>query len=38
VVADVAAFVAELRGVSAEVLAEQTSANFFRLFARQIQR
>lgn len=37
-VADVAAFVAELRGVSAEALAEQTSANFFRLFARQIQR
>lgn len=37
-VADVAAFVAELRGVSAETLAEQTTANFFRLFGRQIQR
>lgn len=32
-VADVARFVAELRGVSTELLAEQTSENFFRLFA-----
>ncbi|WP_024871069.1 TatD family hydrolase [Tolumonas lignilytica] len=31
-VADVARFVAELRGVSPELLAEQTSENFFRLF------
>lgn len=36
-VADVAKFVAELRGVSTESLAEQTSENFFRLFA-QAQR
>ena len=36
-VADVAKFIAELRGVSAESLAEQTSENFFRLFA-QAQR
>lgn len=33
-VADTAAFVAGLRDVSPEALAEQTSANFFRLFAR----
>jgi TatD DNase family protein len=31
-VADTAAFVAQLRGVTAEQLAEQTTANFFRLF------
>lgn len=31
-VADVARFVAELRGISPELLAEQTSENFFRLF------
>ena len=31
-VADTAAFVAELRGEELEVLAEQTTANFFRLF------
>lgn len=36
-VADVAAFVAALRGIPAETLAEQTSANFFRLFGSQIQ-
>ena len=33
-VADTAAFVADLRGVAASALAEQTSANFFRLFAK----
>ncbi|WP_114227870.1 MULTISPECIES: TatD family hydrolase [Sphingomonas] len=33
-VADTAAFVAGLRDVSPKVLAEQTSANFFRLFAK----
>jgi TatD DNase family protein len=33
-VADTAAFVAGLRGVSPEALAEQTSANFFRLFSK----
>lgn len=33
-VADTAAFVAGLRGVSVEQLAEQTSANFFRLFSK----
>jgi len=36
-VADTAAFVAGLRGVSPEALAEQTSANFFRLFAKAAQ-
>ncbi len=36
-VADVAKFIAELRGVSTESLAEQTSENFFRLFS-QAQR
>lgn len=33
-VREVAAFIAELRGLSFESLAEQTSENFFRLFAR----
>jgi TatD DNase family protein len=33
-VADTAAYLAELRGVSAEALAESTTANFYRLFAR----
>jgi TatD DNase family protein len=33
-VADTARFVAELRGVDVETLAEQTSANFFNLFAK----
>jgi TatD DNase family protein len=33
-VADTARFVAELRGVSAEVLAQQTTANFARLFSK----
>lgn len=33
-VADTAAFVANLRGVDPELLAKQTTANFFRLFAR----
>lgn len=33
-VTDTARFVAGLRGVSTEILAEQTTANFFRLFAR----
>jgi TatD DNase family protein len=33
-VADTAAFVAELRGTSAEQLAASTSANFFRLFGK----
>ena len=33
-VADTARFVAELRGVSPEVLARQTTANFARLFAK----
>ena len=33
-VADTAAFVAELRGEEAELLAEATTANFFRLFSR----
>lgn len=33
-VADTAAFVAELRGEAPEALAESTTANFFRLFAR----
>ncbi|MBI2379901.1 MAG: TatD family hydrolase [Gammaproteobacteria bacterium] len=33
-VSDVARFVAELRGMSYEALAEQTTANFLRLFAR----
>lgn len=37
-VAAVAKFLAELRGVSVETLCEQTSANFFRLFAEQIHR
>lgn len=32
-VADVARFIAELKGVSPEVLGEQTSANFYRLFS-----
>ena len=32
-VADVAKFIAELRGVSPDTLAEQTSENFFRLFS-----
>jgi TatD DNase family protein len=36
-VADVAAFIAELRGVTVETLAAQTSENFFRLFS-QAQR
>lgn len=36
-VADVAAFIAELRGVAVETLAAQTSENFFRLFS-QAQR
>jgi TatD DNase family protein len=31
-VADTAAFLADLRGIAPEVLAEQTTANFFRLF------
>jgi TatD DNase family protein len=35
-VADTAAFVAELRGVSSEQLAEQTTANFFRLFLKAV--
>ena len=33
-VADTAAFVAELRGEASEALAEATTANFFRLFAK----
>jgi TatD DNase family protein len=33
-VADTAAFLAQLRGVPVETLAEQTRANFFRLFAK----
>ena len=33
-VADTAAFVAELRGIAVEALAEATTANFFRLFAK----
>jgi TatD DNase family protein len=33
-VADTAAFVAELRGEDPESLAEETTANFFRLFSR----
>ncbi|CAA9490191.1 MAG: Uncharacterized metal-dependent hydrolase YcfH [uncultured Sphingomonas sp.] len=33
-VADTAAFLADLRGVAPEVLAEQTTANFYRLFHR----
>lgn len=33
-VADTAAFVAELRGVETEALADATTANFFRLFAK----
>ena len=33
-VADTARFVAELRGVEVEALAEQTSANFFTLFSK----
>ena len=33
-VADTAAFVAELRGEAPDKLAEATTANFFRLFAR----
>ena len=33
-VADTAAFVAELRGIAFEALAEATTANFFRLFAK----
>ena len=33
-VADTAAFLAELRGTSAQELADQTTANFFRLFTR----
>ena len=36
-VADTAAFVAELRGEPIEALAEQTTANFFRLFAKAAQ-
>lgn len=35
-VADTARFLAQLRGVSVEALAAQTSANFFRLFAKAI--
>src|SRR5215210_5233727 len=35
-VADTAAFVAELRGEEADVLAEATTANFFRLFHRAV--
>lgn len=33
-VADVARFIAELKGVSAEAIGEKTSENFFRLFSR----
>jgi TatD DNase family protein len=33
-VADTAAFVAELRGVDSERLAESTTANFFKLFSK----
>jgi TatD DNase family protein len=33
-VADTAAFVAQLRGVTPEVLAQQTTDNFFKLFAK----
>jgi TatD DNase family protein len=33
-VADTARFVAELRGVDAETLAQQTTANFFKLFSK----
>jgi TatD DNase family protein len=33
-VADTAAFVAQLRGVSPQQLAGQTTANFFKLFAK----
>ena len=33
-VADVARYIAELKGVTPEVLGEQTSANFYRLFSR----
>ena len=36
-VADTAAFVAELRGEAPEALAEATTANFFRLFAKAVQ-
>ncbi|URD61555.1 TatD family hydrolase [Sphingomonas sp. KRR8] len=36
-VADTAAFVASLRDVTPDTLAEQTSANFFRLFAKAAQ-
>jgi TatD DNase family protein len=36
-VADTAAFVAELRGESVEELADATTANFYRLFAKAVQ-
>jgi TatD DNase family protein len=36
-VADTAAFVAELRGTTREALAEQTTANFYRLFKKAVQ-
>lgn len=36
-VADTAAFVAELRGESVEELAQTTTANFYRLFAKAVQ-
>lgn len=36
-VADTAAFLADLRGVAPEALAEQTTANFYRLFNRAAQ-
>lgn len=36
-VTDTAAFVAELRGESLDALAEQTTANFFRLFSKAVQ-
>lgn len=35
-VSDTAAFVANLRGVTVAVIAEQTTANFFRLFAKAV--
>jgi TatD DNase family protein len=36
-VADTAAFVADLRGETADQLAEHTTANFFRLFSKAVQ-